>query len=436
MKDKFLNIINTIAYFYKKVGLKFTYFITKHSKLLIGILITLLSLLARYLVCEFPTNDVVGYVFLWMKQIEEVGFNNFYKVEADYSPLFLFITGLFTYLPKGNEMYYYGQLYYSNWMYYLKSIYFFMDVLIAFGLFLNIKYLTKSNNKAFIGYIIFLCLPVQFFNTAIWGNSDSMYFACFIYIIYFILKRKDGLAFFLLGIALGLKLQAVFILPFIVYLLVRRELHLYKLILIPLGLISTFIPAYLCGASFVEPFYFIGRQVGGYNKLTLGCANIWHLINVPDQYLDIFNRGSTVLGLLLIGLFVAIVYLRNIELTDINKFCICVFLIAIVPMFLPHMHERYFYSLDVLLVIYCLVKGKKYYLIPLMQISSGIAYHNYLAGYHFIGALGEDSVHISSWINIAILTIIFLDILKLERINKTKEEELLDIKRELEELKR
>ena len=122
MKEKMINIFNIIKYNYKKIGLKFSYFITKNSKLLIGILITLLALLARYLVCEVPTNDVVGYVFSWMKQIQSIGFKNFYKVEADYSPLFLFITGLFTYLPKGNEEMYGNQLYYSNWMYYLKIL--------------------------------------------------------------------------------------------------------------------------------------------------------------------------------------------------------------------------------------------------------------------------------------------------------------------------
>ena len=51
MKEKFVNIIQSIIYFYKKIGLQFSYFIKKHSTLLIGILITLLSLLARYLVC-------------------------------------------------------------------------------------------------------------------------------------------------------------------------------------------------------------------------------------------------------------------------------------------------------------------------------------------------------------------------------------------------
>jgi hypothetical protein len=48
-----------------------------------------------------------------------------------------------------------------------------------------------------------------------------------------------------------------------------------------------------------------------------------------------------------------------------------------------------------------------------MQLSSGIAYHNYLAGRHFIISWGEDSVNIASWINIFVLTFIFCQVLKL-----------------------
>ena len=83
-------------------------------------------------------------------------------------------------------------------------------------------------------------------------------------------------------------------------------------------------------------------------------------------------------------------------------------------MFLPHMHERYFYALDVLIVVYCIVFKKNYFLIILMQLSSGIAYHNYLAGRHFIISWGEDSVNIASWINIFVLAFLFHQILKLE----------------------
>jgi Gpi18-like mannosyltransferase len=240
-----------------------------------------------------------------------------------------------------------------------------------------------------------------------------MYFVCFVYILYSILKGKDGLAFFLTGVCFGIKLQVVFILPFLLYLLISGKLKLYKAVFLPIGLFCTFLPAYICGASFTEPFMFFKRQVNGYSKLTLGCANIWHLINVKDSALETFTSGATVLGLLLIGLFTAIVFERKIEFNKQNTLCIGIFLMALVPMFLPHMHERYFYLLDVLIVVYCLITKKHYYLILLMQLSSGIAYHNYLAGRHFILAFGEDSVHIASWINLVVLTVLFLDILKL-----------------------
>ena len=69
-----------------------------------------------------------------------------------------------------------------------------------------------------------------------------------------------------------------------------------------------------------------------------------------------------------------------------------------------------------------------------MQLSSGIAYHNYLAGRHFILSWGEDSVHIASWINIFVITLIFIDLLKLNHSTKTKKEDLEQIKKEISTL--
>ena len=99
------------------------------------------------------------------------------------------------------------------------------------------------------------------------------------------------------------------------------------------------------------------------------------------------------------------------------------------------MHERYFFALDVFVVIYALIDKKKmsYVLIILMQISSGIAYYHYLSGYYFIHILGEDSVHIAAFINLFVLSYIFFDLLKLDR-NKSYLEEAEDLKKELDEL--
>ena len=421
-------MIERIKTAYLKAGDKFQYFIHNNFYLITAVLVTVLSLTARLAVAFHPTRDVVFFVFKWMEEIQRLGFTNFYQVNSDYSPLFLFIVGLFTFLPAGNKVTTAGFTYYSNWMYYLKSWYFITEIAIAIGIYLILKEVTNSKKSGWLGYVIYLCLPVQFFNSAVWGNADVLYFVFFVYTVYFIIKKKSGLAFFFTGMCFGFKLQVVFILPLLVYLMLNKKLTFYKLILLPIGLLATFIPAYLCGAKFYEPFLFFGRQLGGYSNLTLGCANIWHLINVKAEVLEKFNLGATVLGLLLIGLFTAIVFAKNPKLTNENLIAVSTFLIAIVPMFLPHMHERYFYALDVFIVLYCIATKKRYYLVILMQLSSGVAYHNYLAGRHFILALGEDSVHIASWINIFVLTVLFLDILKLES-DKSLQEKALEYKK-------
>ena len=406
-------MLKKIKEVYEQAGNKFRYVIHRYFYLLTAILITAISLATRYSVVLHPTKDVVGYVFKWMNGIKEVGFSNFYTIESDYSPLFLFIVGIFAYLPTGEAVTINGMTYFKNWMVYVKSLYFLVEIAIAVGLYLIVKTVTGDKKSGWLAYIIYLCLPVQFFNSAVWGNADVLYFVCFVYILYCVLNEKDGLAFFLTGVCFGIKLQAVFILPFLLYLLIGGRMKLYKVVLLPIGLLCTFLPAYFCGASFTEPFLFFKRQVSGYSLLTLGCANIWHLINIRSGAMETFSSGATLLGLLLIGVFTAIIFERKVEYNKKNTLCVGIFLMAIVPMFLPHMHERYFYLLDVLIVVYCLITKKHYYLILLMQLSSGIAYHNYLSGRHFIVALGEDSVHIASWINLFVLLILFLSILKL-----------------------
>ena len=107
------------------------------------------------------------------------------------------------------------------------------------------------------------------------------------------------------------------------------------------------------------------------------------------------------------------------KLTKENIITVSVFLIGICPFFLPHMHERYFYAVDVLVLVYALINKRRYFLIPLMQVSSGIAYYHYLTGFkkYFIDILGEDSVSFAAWINLFVLMVIFYDIMKLDHVD-------------------
>ncbi len=119
-------------------------------------------------------------------------------------------------------------------------------------------------------------------------------------------------------------------------------------------------------------------------------------------------------GLLCIGVLFAVIWLRLIQNSAANLLSIAVFLTGATAFFLPHMHERYFYPLDILVVVYTLCKGKRYYLIPMMQISSGIAYYAYISGRCYFEQLGEDSIHIATFVNIAVLCVLFSDLLNAE----------------------
>lgn len=421
---------NRLSRSVKQIELSFLRLLSEHGIVLAMVLATAIMLFAKCRVSMYPTQDVVGYVFEWMKGIKSVGIGNFYTVDADYSPMFLFIVSLFTLLPSGETVTVRGYEFFANWMIYLKSFYFVLDILNAIAVFLIIYHVTKDRHKAAIGYLVTVMLPVQFINSAVWGNADSLY-ACFLlYCVYFVLKDKGSLAMFFFGLALANKLQALFLAPFIVYLILNRKVKLSRLLFVPAAILTTFIPAYVCGAGFTEPFGFFTKQVGGYSKLTLGCPNFWQLFAFRDE--ETIAKGAPFFGLACIGVLFAIVFFRYLKQTNVNLIAVAAFLVGTTVFFLPHMHERYFYLLDILAVVYAITRGKNYFLIPLMQIASGIAYYHYISGRYFIDPWGEDSVHIAALIIVAVLSFIFADIMKAEHIGIKGA--VLSLERELEEV--
>ncbi|MBQ4383150.1 MAG: hypothetical protein II795_01590 [Firmicutes bacterium] len=426
-KRKSENFLTGLKKSYNKCGARVLHFLYQNNLLLVMFAVTFVAVVAKFLVAPYPTKDVTGYIFKWMREIREVGLGQFYTIDADYSPLYLFMVGLLSRFPMGTEITLGSHTYPQNWMLLLKGCYFTVDILNATAVFLIIRHLTKSRQKAAIGYIAALMLPVQFINSAIWGNSDCIYVCFLLYSLYFALRGKSCQAFLLFGFALANKLQAVFLAPFLVYLILQRKIRLTAVIYVPIAVLASFLPAYLCGAGFAEPFLFYQRQMQGYSKLTLGCANFWQLFAFRDYATGIISHGATIFALLMIGGFFAILWLRNLQPTGENLLNTAVFLIGVTVFFLPHMHERYFYLLDVLVMVYAITTGKRYFLIPMMQLSSGIAYYHYISGNYFIQPWGEDSVHIAAVLVVAVLSVLFYDLLKAPR--RTQEDVLAELDR-------
>ena len=62
----------------------------------------------------------------------------------------------------------------------------------------------------------------------------------------------------------------------------------------------------------------------------------------------------------------------------------------IFPYFLPHMHERYFYLVDIVICIYALINPKKFYVAILAILNSMIGYMVYLWNIPFINVVPQE----------------------------------------------
>src|SRR5206468_135366 len=103
------------------------------------------------------------------------------------------------------------------------------------------------------------------------------------------------------------------------------------------------IPAWLSGGSFVELFGIYIRQAGEYPMITSYAPNIFQLITTAMFSPDKLSAAGIIVATLGI-LYASILAIRSRkQLTFDNLLLLSLYFVMIIPFFLPHMHERYFY---------------------------------------------------------------------------------------------
>ena len=436
---------NTIIKYYKLAGLQFLKFFKKYWLIIAMAAVTLVALIVRHIFVLFPTGDSVNFMVAtysdsWMSQIDNLGFVNFFRIESDYSPLFLFMLAILSLFPKGKVVNIdnFGYTFYENRMIYLKTVLTLFSIACAFGMFLLVKEITKDKRKACLAYILTTILPSFFVNSALWGNADIIYVTFLVYAIYFAIKGDSIWTFVFFGLALANKLQAIFIVPFLIYLLFKRKLKLWTVLLAPATYLATFIPAFICAiigkSNIGEAFVYLSRQFSGQSNLTYGAATIWKFLEF-DFFSVTLRDFAPWIAILGIGGVLALIVIRNPKIDNKqDMFKVGIFLTMVTIFLLPRLHERYFLLIDILLIAYAFIDKKKIYLVPVMQVSSAIVYYHYMARYnkYLFDYMGEDVVTIASLINLFIIIVLGYDVMKLE--HKPLDEEVKELEEEINEL--
>lgn len=357
-----------------KIESKVIDFIKENVLYLFLIAITFCGTFLRIFGLEFQSDDYQSFLLPWWNRIQEAGVEGLASQYGNYNIPYQIITFLFTLLPFGP----------LNSYKFLSIIF---DFVLALSSGLLVYSWSKNNSrlKGVITYGIVLCSVTVIFNSSFWAQCDSIYVAFVILSLYFLKKDKNIASFVFIGLALGFKLQVIFILPlYVYYYFTTRKISILHFLIIPVVDVIMCLPAIVLGRPFGDIMRIYAEQIDYGVLIQYNCPNFWAIVcnaaNMDNYYL--LKNFSIVLTIALLGTALVLLLYKNVNLKNVNNLLFtAIWSVFTCLMFLSSMHERYSYLLDILTIIYAVVTFKKLWLPIICNFVSIRGYSLYLFQY-------------------------------------------------------
>jgi Gpi18-like mannosyltransferase len=214
------------------------------------------------------------------------------------------------------------------------------------------RYFCGSRTSAVVAMSILL-LPTVVLNSAVWGQCDAFYTAALLLSIGLALRERWAFMMAAVGLALSLKLQAIFIAPTLGAFVFRRNIRLWMLAIPIFAYYIMMVPSLIAGRTIKSISLVYYGQFETFKWLSAGAPNLWTLL---QEFLFKAGLGpigygeNVVLGLIIAGLVSAAIVVTANYGTMTKHRILLVFLVSAIssPYFLPKMHDRYFFVADVL----------------------------------------------------------------------------------------
>jgi len=194
--------------------------------------------------------------------------------------------------------------------------------------------------------LLVLLLPSILANGAIYGQCDGYWAAACVMATASAADARPRAMLMWFGVGLAFKLQAMFLAPFVLVMLLRQRLRLVEWP-IPLAIYAlAMLPAWLAGWPAADLATIYLRQSEHFN--TIGTApGPWAIVaafHAPEP-LAIFALGYAAAGLATVA-YVAIFVRRRLDPVMTTR--VALLSAMIIPYLLPKMHERYFLLADLM----------------------------------------------------------------------------------------
>lgn len=310
-----------------------------------------LALALRLALFDCQTFDTNNFLSPWYDHLRENGFKGFQTGFSNYTPPYLYLLWLATYLPLPK-------------LYAIKSISLFWDFALAFAVLLVVRLKYDRRPVWLAAFAAVLFAPSIFFNSAVWGQCDAIHTAFLLAALYCLLRSWPGRALLFFSIALAIKVQAVFLLPLFFVLWAKGEVPLKHFLLLPIVYLVLCLPVFLAGRPLYDLLTIYLDQANTYRRLTSSAPNLYQWL--PDNA-EVFGRAGLIFAVTLVG-FLCYACLKS-EARWGKHLTVRLALVSalLVPFVLPYMHERYFYAADCIAIVYGFYFPRRFY-IPLAVV--------------------------------------------------------------------
>ena len=359
---------------------KFTNFVEKNYNKIFLFTIILFAVAIRLLVIPWKTADYYTFRewFLVFQEHGIVGFKYIYQeTSANYSGAYIIPLYLVSLLPKFS-IDIYSDLYIIT---YIKLISIIFDFCIAFMTYKIIKEYGKKDYVALFAFASILFSPLVFFNASFWGQIDGMWTFFIVLAVFYLYKESNFWAFIFYGIALTIKLQAIFIFPLFIILYFKKYFSIKYFLLIPIPHLFFSVVMFLLGTPFIDAFVKFSKQVSF--KMSHGAPTFPYLITgdilLENYYESILGAFFIMLAIVFCAVFLFISLKQKEKRLSLDSLILWSLIMTFtLPFFLPSMHDRFFYAAEIFAIIFAFMKPKYFYIPILIMLSSLSTYVGYL----------------------------------------------------------
>lgn len=335
-----------------------------------------LAFMIRWKLMPIESADYWGFLEDWMQQIREGGgYRSLGKQISNYTSPYMYIMCLISYVTE-------------NDLYALKMVSVCFDYAAAVAIFLIVYEITADVKKSILGMTILLLSPTVIIDSAYWCQCDMIYSTFILYALYQFFQNNSRGCMLFLGISFAFKLQALFIVPFLLIMwLKNRTVKLFDFLYVPFIYIISALPAFMLGRDLKELMLIYFDQSDTYPWGTLEYPNIYALLGeaMPDlRHADEVSGAGVFMTIMLLGCLAYYFYTKDINLTDELLVTLALFTVAVIVYCLPHMHDRYGFLIDLLAIVYGVLNRKKLLITFGFFIVSLLSFMPYLIAVHIV----------------------------------------------------